>query len=222
MNKTLLAVPCMNIVDTEFMACFIDARDSLLKKEKVGYSLIRSSLVYDARNLLAKEALEKDYDRILFIDSDMVFDNDAFVRLSDTMDEGYDYVTGLFFYKTLPTKPAMYRGVYYDDSKEKIEAKLTTYFNYPRDSVFEIAGSGCAFTMISTDAIGKVVASGERFPFSPVLGLGEDVSFCMRLHNAGVKMYCDSRVKIGHIGKFDVGEKQYIAQVEAGVKPHGD
>ena len=212
----------MNMVDTEFMASFLDARDELLKKEKVGYSLIRSSLVYDARNMLAKEALEKDYDRILFIDSDMVFDNDAFVRLSATMDEGYDFVSGLFFYKSIPTKPAIYRGMFYDDSKEHIEAKLNTYFNYPQDSVFEIAGAGMAFTMIKTDAIGKMVANGERFPFSPILGLGEDVSFCMRFHQAGLKMWCDSRIKIGHIGKFDVGERQYIEQIKAGVQPKGD
>ena len=222
MTKTLLAVPCMNMVDTEFMACFIDALLEFKKKEEVGWSFIRSSLVYDARNLLAKEALEKNYDRILFIDSDMVFDNDAFLRLSATMDEGYDYVSGLFFYKNLPTKPAMYRGMFYDDSGPQIKAKLNTYFNYPRDSVFEIAGSGMAFTLISTNAIGKVVQSGEHMPFSPILGLGEDVSFCIRLAKVGVKMHCDSRVKIGHIGKFDVGERQYIEQVKAGIQPKED
>ena len=212
----------MNTVDTEFMACFIDALLEFKKKEEVGWSFIRSSLVYDARNLLAKEALEKDYDRVLFIDSDMVFDNDAFVRLSATMDEGYDYVSGLFFYKSLPTKPAIYRGMFYDDSGPQVKAKLTTYFNYPRDSVFEIAGGGMAFTLISTDAIGEMVKNGERMPFSPILGLGEDVSFCLRFSQTGAKMYCDSRVKIGHIGKFDVGEKQYIQQVEAGIQPKGD
>ena len=220
-TKTLLAVPCMNSIDTEFAACFIDAKDEIMKKRKIGYSFTRSSLVYDARNLLVKEAMEGGYDRILFIDSDMSFDNDMFLRLSEDMDEGLEYVCGIFFKRTIPTGPCIYKGMLYDDTKTLPECRLDTYWNYPQDQVFQVAGSGTAATLIDLEVFEKLVKAGECFPFSPYIGLGEDVSFCMRLNKLGIKMYCDSRVKVDHIGKFGIGEKQYKQQIKAGMIPDG-
>ena len=205
----------MNTVDTEFMASLLN----LKKKGDVAFSIIRSSLVYDARNIIAKEALEKDYDRLMMIDSDMVFDEDLFFRLSDDLDTGLSYVAALFFYKQIPTRPVIYKGMLYDDTNERPTVKLDTYLNYPREQVFEIAGSGMGAVMMTTDAIATLVQNGENMPFSPIPGLGEDVSFCLRMNKHGVKMHCDSRIKVDHIGKFAVGEQQYIKQVEAGVKP---
>ena len=46
----------------------------------------------------------------------------------------------------------------------------------------------------------KEVKDKYGLPFSPILGFGEDISFCMRLKELGKKMYCDPRAKLGHIG----------------------
>jgi hypothetical protein len=34
------------------------------------------------------------------------------------------------------------------------------------------------------------------------MGFGEDISFCLRVKELGKKMYCDSSVKMGHVGQF--------------------
>ena len=32
--------------------------------------------------------------------------------------------------------------------------------------------------------------------------LGEDFAFCHRLRNAGIKLYCDTRIQLSHVGKY--------------------
>jgi GT2 family glycosyltransferase len=49
-------------------------------------------------------------------------------------------------------------------------------------------------------------------PFYPLMGMGEDMTFCFRARQAGFKLYCDSRVKIGHIGQKIYDEDSYILQ----------
>ena len=53
--------------------------------------------------------------------------------------------------------------------------------------------------LMETELLRKV---RERFklPFSPVLGFGEDLSFCMRVSELGETIYCDSRIRLGHVG----------------------
>ena len=45
-------------------------------------------------------------------------------------------------------------------------------------------------------------------------GLGEDYSFCWRVAQIGKKMWCDSRVKLGHVGQHIYTEEDYLKQRE--------
>jgi hypothetical protein len=76
-KKILIAIPSMDYVASGFAG-------SLATLGKVGdckISFICSSLVYDARNKLAAQAIELDTDYILWLDSDMTFKPDTLVRL---------------------------------------------------------------------------------------------------------------------------------------------
>ena len=37
----------------------------------------------------------------------------------------------------------------------------------------------------------------------------EDLSFCMRARDVGSEIYCDSRIKVGHIGQYTFSEEGY-------------
>lgn len=206
--KTLIAIPCMDMVNTEFFR-------SMLALDKVGqiqYSIVQSSLVYDSRNSLCKYAIQNNCDRILWFDSDMVFDSDTMKMLSADMDEGRDFVAGLFFKRTAPIHPVIYKEMgYWKNEDGSITPIALPYDDYPEDSVFKVKGAGMATVMMSVDIVKKVI---DRFglPFSPIMGFGEDLSFCKRLEELGVDMWCDSRVKVGHIGSGVITEALYKQQ----------
>ena len=205
--KTLIALPCMDMVHTTFMK-------SLVAMERVGecrFSITCSSLVYDARNTLAKQAVTEGYDRVLWLDSDMDFSPDLLARLSEDMDEGKELVSGLYFKRKAPVKPVIYKEVGYYQSKtdESITPIAVPYEDYPQDSMFTIAGCGFGGVLVTTDLIKRV---GDKYglPFSPIIGFGEDLSFCLRASELGAEMWCDSRVKLGHVGLGTITEETYF------------
>ena len=225
--KYLIAVPCMSTVHTDFAS-------SLMGMKKVPLSasaMTVSSLIYDARNTLASQAIDGGFDRILWIDSDMIFEPDAMQMLAADMDEGREYVTGLFFKRVLPTEPVIFEKLTYDltdnpdsDGQQIVHFSAEKMLDYPRDKVFEVQGSGLAFTMMSVSLV-KKVWDKYGMPFSPMMGFGEDLTFCWRVGQLGEKTYCDSRVKVQHIGLYPIGEDDYLAHKEqtmTEVKHDGD
>lgn len=212
--KILIALPMLSTVDARFMS-------SLMGIQRIGtvrMALEIDSLVYMARNKLALKAIMEEFDYIFFIDSDEEFKPDTLVKLYETAQQGKDYVTGLYFKRTFPTEPVIQKRIEWERDKEtgKINVVADTYTDYPRDSVFEIEGSGLGCTLIKTDIIKKVVQKFAISAFDPLPSFGEDFSFCWRLKQLGIKMWCDSRVKVGHIGTFVYDEDSYLKQLKEG------
>lgn len=201
--KTLICIPCMDMVHTEFMKCILGMR-------RVGDTKITiscSSLIYDARNHMAMRAVDEGFDRLLWLDSDMSFEPDLMERLSARLDEGRDYVSGLYFTRKPPILPVIYRGYCREDGVPV----PVWYDNYPRDDVFEVSATGFGGVMMTAECVKKVV---DKFglPFSPMGRFGEDLSFCARLSQAGVKMWVDSTIKMGHVGLGTITEDVYLQQ----------
>lgn len=215
MQKTMIAIPCMDTVPTVFLERML----GLARPTSTLVVTARNSLVYDARNLLGETAIKHGYERILFIDSDMVFDMDLLIKLSADLDEGRRFVTALCFTRKNPILPCIYSETGYrktgditSDGQERWETFLNCMDNYPKDSIFPIKACGLAACMIETSVIQEVYA---RFgsPFSPVAGFGEDLSFCRRCDELGIEMWCDSRIKVGHIAQKVVTEADFLGGV---------
>lgn len=200
-TKYLIAIPCMDTMPTPFVS-------SLLNMRRVGatkVSFLSNSLIYDARNMLAREALETEADRILWLDSDMQFTSDLMERLVEDMDSGLDFVSALYFKRRMPTEPCIYKTV---EAGTTGKSCVEVYHDYPRDTLFPIAGSGFGAVMCSTDLIADI-AKEYGPPFDPVYRLGEDLAFCLRAKRLGYTLYCDSRIKANHIGQIAYGEQHY-------------
>lgn len=206
--KTLIAIPCMDMVHTNFLKSILGMR----KVGEVQFQISCSSLIYDARNGLVKRAIEGNFDRILWLDSDMDFDPDLMERLSADMDEGREYVTALFFKRKAPVKPCIYSELAYmrNPDNGNLTPIAVCLEDYPQDQIFEVAASGMAATMMTVDLAKRVQ---EKFgqPFSPQLGFGEDLSFCGRAKQVGARMWCDSRIKVGHVGMGVISESTYLS-----------
>ena len=209
--KTLIGVPCMDMIHTRFVC-------SLMGMERVGQTHVDfkvGSLVYDSRHQITIIAMQEEADRILMIDSDMTFEPDLMKRLSADMDEGRELVAGLCFRRRMPLEPVIYRNL--DEpalNKDGIPiGNLEPYYDYPRDSIFKVDGCGFGCVMMTTDLVKRV---WDKFgpPFSPLPWAGEDVSFCYRVKQLGVDMWCDSRVKVGHVGQIEYTEDMFLKSRE--------
>lgn len=206
LKKYLIAVPCMSTMLTPFVS-------ALVRMQRVGaskVSFVTNSLVFDARNKLAAEALDDEADRILWLDSDMGFSIDLMQRLAEGMDSGLDFVCGIYVKRQLPTSPCIYSKIVRDDDHPNGLAWV--YTDYPKNQLFEIGGSGFGAVMMSTKML-KDVYDTYGQPFNPIPGgLGEDLAFCWRAKQLGYKLYCDSRIKVDHIGLYPYSEANYLAQ----------
>ena len=209
--KYLIAVPCMDTAPIPFVAALTALKRIGLSK----HSFLANSLIYDARNMLAQEAIETEADRILFIDSDMYFRPDMMERLAEDMDNGAELVTGLYFKRRFPTLPCIYRDVDVVEEFGAYAGKTQAYTDYPADSLFPIGGCGFGAAMMNVSVL-KAVWDKFGKPFIPIPGaLGEDLSFCWRARQLGYTLLCDSKVKVGHVGSFIFNEDHWLAQKES-------
>ena len=204
--KTLIAVPSHDYVHADFTRCLME----LDKPANTGFAMITNTLIYNARNLIAKGAIENGFDRVLWLDADMKFKDDTLIRLSEDMDEGMDFVTGLYFTRQEPIKPCLHNELHWKVKDDGwIDTGATCYWNYPKNDVFEIAccGFGCVMTSVP---LLKRMCEKYGTPFYPLMGMGEDTTFCFRATQNGEKLYCDSRIKCGHIGQVEINESTYF------------
>lgn len=208
--KTLICIPCMDMVHTSFMR-------SLLSIRPVGdvrFGITRSTLIYDARNMLADQAISGGFDRTLWLDSDMTFDPDLMERLSARMDEGNDVASALYFTRRTPYRPVVFKECKVFEKDGMQGSTIIWYDDYPKDSVAKIEACGFGGVMVST-ALLKRMKEQYGSLFSPLYALGEDLSFCIRANALGARMICDTSVKMGHIGYHTITEDNYDATAKS-------
>jgi len=68
-------------------------------------------LVADARNIIASNAVEKEFEWLIFIDHDVVLPQGTLLSLNERMTKGdIPMMSGLYFTKSVPSDPLVYRG----------------------------------------------------------------------------------------------------------------
>lgn len=196
--KIMIAIPCMDQVATQFCT-------SLAMLRKVGDCIIASkqgSLIYAARDDLAKMAIKMDADYILWLDSDMVFDPDILEKLLQDTEKG-DIISGLYFRRAAPFSPVLF------DKLELVDDKpVHTEISEIPEDVFEVGGIGFGCVLMPTDVLlGVALKFGEMF--MPFKGMGEDIAFSWRARQCGFKIVCDPKIKLGHVGHIIITEDFY-------------
>lgn len=212
MNNILICVPAMNMVATEFFASFTGLR----RVEGSHVLLTRDTLIYSARNSLALTAVERGYRYLMWIDSDMILPPDTLEKLyAEAEEKNLDAVSGLYFKRTSPTEPVILKKIDWRVNAEgTVEREAEPYLDYPKDALFEVEGAGTGCLLTRVDIYRKVMDRFGITPFQPLPQLGEDYSFAWRLKQLGIKMHCDSRIKLGHAGAWIYDEAMYLSQRE--------
>lgn len=203
--KYLIAVPSHDMVHANFTRSLME----LDKPENTAFTMITNTLIYTARNLIAQNAIKYGFDRVMWFDSDMKFAPDTMIRLAEDLDKGHEFVSGLYFSRQAPIRPIIHKDVKWKVKDDGwIDSSAELYWDYPKDELFEIAacGFGCCITSVR---LLKRMCDKYGSPFYPLMGMGEDTTFCFRATQDGKKIWCDSRIKAEHIGLYEYSEKDY-------------
>ena len=209
--KTVIAIPCMDTVQTEFFT-------SCMEMQRIGEvqtAVISCSLIYSARNELSEHAVHGTADYVLWLDSDVLFPSTLMIDLMEDM-KGRDIVTGIYHMRRPPYKPVLWKKLRRGLSKEENETE--DYPDYPKDGIFEVEGCGFGAVMMRTEVL-RAVKAKYRELFAPLPGFGEDLSFCIRARACGYKIHCDPRIQIGHKAATIVTEETWEAYRKAGEGP---
>lgn len=212
--STMIAVPCLDMIQVSFASSLIQMLGSGVLRD-VSIAFEAGSLVHEARNRLALKAINEGYERVLWLDSDMVFTPELAEKLSEDLDEGRDFVSAVYFMRRLPTKPMIAKSLdWYEHDTLGAQEYVEIYEDYPKEQIFAIAGCGFGAVMMKTELLKQIAVNFRCGPFTPMPRLSEDYSICWRLKQMGVDMYADSRIPVGHCGMKVYGPQDYTRSDE--------
>ena len=201
-NRLLIAIPTTDYVPADFVKSLAKLQQELGRRG-VAYDVEVQSgtLVYIARNRLANKAINDHYTHVLWIDSDMVFNEKIY---EDLMDVGKEMVCGAFVSRRPPYGPCIYSSI-----EENAIEKVKNFGTRP----FRVDGCGFALVLTSVELLQAVT---QKFGtcFQPTPYYGEDLAFCWRVKQLGLEIWCEPTVRPGHIAHVPV----YAGQENLGVK----
>ena len=190
--KLMVAVPTVDYVHAEFMKCLIALQKKLIKDGvDVTVNIIGGTLVYIARERIAYAAVANEYTHVLWLDSDMTFDDRI---LEDLLFCGKDMVCGVFLSRRPPFNPCIWSSIE-KGNFQKVE-------KFGREP-FKIAGCGFAAVLTSVELL-KAVHDSFGTCFTPTEDNSEDIAFCERVNKLGREIWCDPGVKPGHIAHVPI------------------
>jgi hypothetical protein len=205
-KKTIILVPVSSYVEP---AC----DEALRQLEKDGVKVYRKygfSAIDQGRCVMAQQAINDGYEHLFWIDSDISFHpTDVYKVINRNINSKYKlpFVSCAYSVKGWPV--------------------LTTQFNSEFDAVLfgqhgslcevEYAATGFMYTHVSVYEniklqynLQPVKIWGGQYTVYPwflpqIVGdeyLGEDFAFCWRAKHSGITIYCDTTVRLAHIGKY--------------------
>lgn len=179
--------------------------ESLRVLEKLGYTVWRKygfSAIDQGRCVLAQQALDAGFEHLVWIDADVSFwpyDVEKIISL------GLPFVSAPYTVKGWPALTTVFNDdeILLGEHGKLYDIKYAaTGFMYTHRSVYE--------KIVAYFDMKKVKIWGGQYQVYPyfyplIIGdeyIGEDFAFCHRLREAGIKLFCDTRIVLAHIGKY--------------------
>jgi GT2 family glycosyltransferase len=196
---------------------------------------LNNPYIWTARNRLVADFLKTDFTHFMFIDQDVGFlANDVFALIQ----EDKDIVAGTYPLKQINweyVEQAVKDGV----PAEKLESHTAMHVFLPvnkqdkpnNKELLEVINVGTGFMLIKREVFEKLAETVNTYfeVITPELRVktldffghervddefwGEDVSFCMRVRGAGMKIYVAPWVQCSHYGSYHYNQKPHHLQL---------
>ena len=196
--KLLIAVPTTDYIPAGFVQSLMELTAEL-NRQKVSYQVAiqAGTLVYIARNRLANKAVNEGFTHVLWLDSDMIFNEHV---VDDLLFCGKEMVCGAFVSRRPPYGPCVYSSI----QRNNIE-KVQEFGTKP----FRVDGCGFACVLTTAELL-QAVAQKFGTTFQPTDYYGEDLAFCWRVGQIGREIWCEPTVRPGHIAHIPVHAGEHL------------
>ena len=172
-----------------------------------GVLAVSGTYVHAARQELAEAVLKDGVDWVLWLDADMRFPRDAFVRL---MQHRVPFVGINYSQRGLPPDYVAIKRAYADDAGEPSKKLVTTSESTGLEEVDAIGFGVTLMHRSVLESLPPVKELGQPwffFEWMPEIQQqrGEDVRFCRLVREAGGKVLVDHDLSLdcAHIGQFE-------------------
>ena len=163
-------------------------------KDKYDIDLITAQGAYvdENRNDVLQAAQRQKLDWLLFIDTDIVFTKEDVLKIVKNYKEGdADLITGVY-YLADGTKPVVYKFTGEDRPYQEMD-------RFTKDEIIDIDACGMGFCLLGRKAIHGMGARPFDRMYYEGKYFGEDIAYCHRAREKGIKMQCDTSIKLGHL-----------------------
>jgi hypothetical protein len=158
---------------------------------------------------------QTDFDWILWVDSDIVLNNEALRKVWSAVHPiERPVVTGTYFISKenerslMAPYPALFNWVEGDDYQISYAHPL------PVDALIKVGSAGFGFVMMHRNAIKKMREVHGNMPYFNETGVGEqfvseDINFFRLMHKAGVPLYSHTGATVQHMKRFSLDVNYY-------------
>lgn len=183
--KIALGIPSMDMCHTDFaMSLAMLVSNS---SHELGIINEKTSVIQKGRHTIVERALELGADKILFLDTDMVFPRDTIDRLiaRDKLIVGCNAST-----RTAPFK----------STAKDLDGK---YVDIKSDMITKVGYLGTGCLLVDMEVFKKIGKPYFDIKWNDVDFLNEDYNFCVRAREEGYDIWCDTKMskEIVHLGQ---------------------
>jgi len=209
--KVLIGIPYGKPIEPVPFQCFVNLISYLFANPRftIATKFTSSAYLDCNRNELAKQAIKGKSDYLLMIDSDMTYP----ATVLDTLISRDKDVIGVVYYSPRWNKeksaPDRIGPILYDyHPKKKLWGE---WIKCDKEEPFQISAVGTGIMLIKTKVFDKV--DEPWFSFftvgyrKNVEIMGEDIAFCLRCMAAGVDVWADPTMDIGHCKNYIYAKK---------------
>jgi len=186
-KKILIAIPTAKYIEPETMKSIYD--QIIPEGYQTELQFFYGYQIDQIRNLIADWIVNKDYDYLFSVDSDIIFPPDTLIRL---LNHDKDLVTGIYRQR-LPNQTLEV----YDQNLQNIPID-----NLPENSLIEIGGCGFGCVLVKKKLFVKI--GYPQFVYHSAIDhkdtFSEDNHFCKAARENGFQLYADTSLFCGHKG----------------------
>lgn len=231
-DKPKVAFLCPNsgLIESEavkyMMAAIASAWKHGIQVEQIG--LAERMVIHTARNCLATMFMQTDCEWAFWVDSDMIIPPNTIQRLMNTAKEKNAlFATGVYYQRQgehmavlWKKDPVDEKGVPYPYSNKKDDMNAYRHHaivpnpDSKRAFKADVCGFGCVLTHRS-------MFTTIKKPWFKTIAdqCSEDFYFCTQARMAGIQLWADPSLRIGHIGTPQIIFAEHMKIDKANLKP---